>query len=97
MRSEGEDVHVHIGSADAEAWLAALGAPDRRATNDQLGRVRIGLLTRGQLSDCMAVSAQAEALVPTPGGGTRREHRAWTSDWGEDDGGWHPTEPVPTP
>ena len=97
IQSDGENVHVRIARTDAEAWLAALGVPDRRESNAQVAKVRVGLLTRGQWSDCMTVSAQAVALVPAPDGGTTRELRSWTSDWWEDDGGWHRPEPVATP
>jgi hypothetical protein len=92
---EGEQATLRISSGDATAWFVELGMPDRRASNAQIEAVVVGVLTRGQWSDCMGFDARAIAQVPAADGTWTRARVAWHRSLG--DRGWTRADAAPAP
>ena len=65
---DGESYTVHVARDSAEKWLARLGIPDRSASNRQIESIRIGVISRGQWSDCIGLRASIRIENPDVGG-----------------------------
>lgn len=67
INADGENYTVRIFRTESEAWLAKLGIPDRQAINKALEAISIGLIFRGQWSDCMHDSVKASGKTASDG------------------------------
>ena len=96
INASGENYTVRIFRTESETWLAKLGIPDRQASNKVLEAVSIGLIFRGQWSDCTHDSVKASGKAASDGLTKADFSLSFETD-DSYDGEWKLVNPPPSP
>lgn len=92
--ASGEDYVVQVERTNAEKWLGKLGARDRDASNKEIEAIKLGLMYRGQWSDCVSARAVIHLKSPQASGGWTASDIWLQGSLFEDD--WK-SDPYPAP